>query len=220
MAAMLNGAGALAFAARLFGSSPGRTGARGGAGLSRTRRGRFSCPISQASARRMTIRMRAASISACRNRPAASISRARRWKASRSRWPTRAIASRAGAAALGEVGLIGGGAKSALWTRMIAAALERPVVRYRERRDRPGFRRGAARAPRQNRRGAGGAVQAACRSPTGRSPTRRLSPRSGRASNGSEASTARWRRNFAAAAERRRAVHGRAVDETEQWRGT
>jgi xylulokinase len=33
---------------------------------------------------------------------------------------------------LGAVGLTGGGAKSALWTRLIAAALERTIVRYRD----------------------------------------------------------------------------------------
>ena len=51
-----------------------------------------------------------------------------------------------GAQALGEVGLIGGGAKSALWTRMIAAALERPALRYKDGETGPAF--GAARLAR------------------------------------------------------------------------
>ncbi len=46
----------------------------------------------------------------------------------------------------GRVGLIGGGAKSALWTRMIAAALDREVVRYRGGESGPAF--GAARLAR------------------------------------------------------------------------
>ncbi len=44
------------------------------------------------------------------------------------------------------VGLIGGGAKSALWTRMIAAALGCEVVRYRGGESGPAF--GAARLAR------------------------------------------------------------------------
>lgn len=51
-----------------------------------------------------------------------------------------------GAPPIGEVGLIGGGAKSALWTRMIAAAIERPVIRYRGGETGPAF--GAARLAR------------------------------------------------------------------------
>jgi len=46
----------------------------------------------------------------------------------------------------GRVGLIGGGAKSALWTRMIAAALDREIVRYRGGESGPAF--GAARLAR------------------------------------------------------------------------
>jgi xylulokinase len=47
---------------------------------------------------------------------------------------------------LNRVGLIGGGAKSALWTRMIAAALGREIVRYRGGEAGPAF--GAARLAR------------------------------------------------------------------------
>lgn len=47
---------------------------------------------------------------------------------------------------LGAIGLIGGGARSALWTRMIAAALNRPLMRYRGGETGPAF--GAARLAR------------------------------------------------------------------------
>jgi xylulokinase len=47
---------------------------------------------------------------------------------------------------LGRIGLIGGGAKSALWTRMIAAAMNREIVRYRGGETGPAF--GAARLAR------------------------------------------------------------------------
>jgi xylulokinase len=57
----------------------------------------------------------------------------------------------AGAEPLGEVGLIGGGAKSLLWTRMIAAALERTIIRYRDGETGPAF--GAARLARLARTG-------------------------------------------------------------------
>jgi xylulokinase len=66
-----------------------------------------------------------------------------------------------GAAPLGEVGLIGGGARSALWTRMIAAALERTVVRYRDAGTGPAF--GAARLARLAKTGEG--AEALCKPP-------------------------------------------------------
>jgi xylulokinase len=47
---------------------------------------------------------------------------------------------------LGRIGLIGGGARSALWTRMIAAALNRDIARYRGGETGPAF--GAARLAR------------------------------------------------------------------------
>ena len=48
--------------------------------------------------------------------------------------------------AFGAIGLIGGGARSALWTRMIAAALNREILRYRGGETGPAF--GAARLAR------------------------------------------------------------------------
>ncbi len=47
---------------------------------------------------------------------------------------------------LGAIGLIGGGARSALWTRMIASALDRDILRYRGGEAGPAF--GAARLAR------------------------------------------------------------------------
>jgi xylulokinase len=47
---------------------------------------------------------------------------------------------------LGAIGLIGGGARSALWTRMIASTLRRPITRYRGGETGPAF--GAARLAR------------------------------------------------------------------------
>ena len=51
-----------------------------------------------------------------------------------------------GGQALGQIGLIGGGSKSALWTRMIAAATRRPIARYHDGETGPAF--GAARLAR------------------------------------------------------------------------
>ena len=67
----------------------------------------------------------------------------------------------AAGAAIERVGLIGGGAKSALWTRMIAAATGFTVVRMQGRRDRSRPGRRAARPHGRDRRGARGGVQAA-----------------------------------------------------------
>ncbi len=62
---------------------------------------------------------------------------------------------------IGAVGLAGGGAKSALWARMIAAALDRPVVRYRGGDSGPAF--GAARLARLA--ATGGRPDNVCRPP-------------------------------------------------------
>src|ERR1700722_2233322 len=66
-----------------------------------------------------------------------------------------------GAEAIDEVGLIGGGAKSALWTRIIAAAIERPVIRYRGGETGPAF--GAARLARLAQ--SGEAAEDLCKAP-------------------------------------------------------
>jgi xylulokinase len=67
----------------------------------------------------------------------------------------------AAADALGRVGLIGGGAKSALWARMIAAAMNREIVRYRTGETGPAF--GAARLARLA--ATGEAADALCKTP-------------------------------------------------------
>ena len=51
----------------------------------------------------------------------------------------------------GTIGLIGGGARSALWTRMIAAAVDREIVRYHGGEKGPAF--GAARLAAHRRDG-------------------------------------------------------------------
>ena len=64
MAAMLNGAGALAFAARLVGSTPDALEREAAEGYRGPGRARCSCPISPASGRRSTTLTRAACCSA------------------------------------------------------------------------------------------------------------------------------------------------------------
>ena len=66
-----------------------------------------------------------------------------------------------GAEPITEVGLIGGGARSALWTRIIAAAIERPVIRYRDGETGPAF--GAARLARLAKTGE--AAEDLCKAP-------------------------------------------------------
>jgi len=61
----------------------------------------------------------------------------------------------------GRIGLIGGGARSALWTRMIAAALGREITRYRGGEKGPAF--GAARLARLATTGE--QAEALCRAP-------------------------------------------------------
>ena len=66
-----------------------------------------------------------------------------------------------GEAPLGAVGLTGGGAKSALWTRLIAATLERTIIRYRGGDVGPAL--GAARLARLAAMGEG--PEAVCKAP-------------------------------------------------------
>ena len=144
MAAMLNGAGALAFVARLVRRrGRRRSSARRRRAIAAPAR-RSSCPIFPASGRRTTIRTRAASFFGLSRSRDARRSDARgdgRGRASPS--PRRATASPRPATRSARFGLIGGGARSALWTRMIAAALDARVTRYRGGEAGPAF--GAAR---------------------------------------------------------------------------
>ena len=160
MAAMLNGAGALAFVARLFDSSPAeleREAARNYRGpgeilflpfLSGER-----TPHNDPHARGVFFGLtdstsRADLVRAAMEGVAFTLADAR-------------DCIENGADAIGEVGLIGGGAKSALWTRIIAAAIERPVIRYRDGEAGPAF--GAARLARLAKTGE--AAEDLCKAP-------------------------------------------------------
>jgi xylulokinase len=145
MAAMLNGAGALAFAARLFDVSPAeleREAARDYPGP-----GSLQClpylsgertPHDDPHARGVLFGLtpsttRADVARAVMEGVACTLADA-------------CDCVEAGAAPLGAIGLIGGGARSSLWTRMIAAALDRRIIRYRDGESGPAF--GAARLAR------------------------------------------------------------------------
>jgi xylulokinase len=145
MAAMLNGAGVLAFAARLLGSSPAELEREASAGyrgpsevlclpyLSGER-----TPHDDPHARGVFFGLADAT-------SRADVARAAMEGVAYALADARDCVE-AGAEPLGEVGLIGGGARSALWTRMIAAALERRIIRYRDGETGPAF--GAARLAR------------------------------------------------------------------------
>ena len=161
MAAMLNGAGALAFAGRLLGASAGELEAQAardyrGPGellflpyLSGERtphddphaRGVYFC-LSQSTGR-------------------ADFARATMEGVACTQADARECLEAGGAPVLGQIGLIGGGSRSDLWTRMIAAALDRPVVRYRDGETGPAF--GAARLGRLA--ALGEAPETVCREP-------------------------------------------------------
>ena len=187
MAAMLNGAGALAFAGRLFGV--GAEDLEREAALDYRRPGQtlFLPYLSGERTPHDDPNARGVYFGLDNSTSRADVARATMEGVAFALADARDCVE-SGAAPLGDVGLIGGGAKSALWTRMIAAALERPVVRYRGRRDRPGVRRGAARAARGDRRSA----EDLCRPPeiadeTEPDPTL-VAPPSQRAASGSRRS--------------------------------
>lgn len=145
MAAMLNGAGALAFLGRLFGAAPAALEAEaardyGGPGdivalpyLSGERtphddplaRGVFF-GLSPATSRAEIARAVMEGVAFTLRDALDSVETAEQ--------------------RIGAIGLAGGGAKSALWTRMIASALDRPILRYQSGEAGPAF--GAARLAR------------------------------------------------------------------------
>jgi xylulokinase len=145
MAAMLNGAGALAFAARLLGGDIAELEQEAGADYRGPGELLFlpylsgeRTPHDDPHARGVVFGLDPASsradlIRAVMEGVAFTLADARE-------------CLEAAGDALGRVGLIGGGAKSALWTRMIAAALDREIVRYRGGEAGPAF--GAARLAR------------------------------------------------------------------------
>jgi xylulokinase len=141
MAAMLNGAGALAFAARLAGADVAELereaseGYRGpGAVLFLPYLSGERTPHDDPHARGVAFGLSEAS------------SRADLTRAVMEGVAFTLADARDCLEADGPVGLIGGGAKSALWTRMIAAALNLPVIRYRGGETGPAF--GATRLAR------------------------------------------------------------------------
>jgi xylulokinase len=145
MAAMLNGAGALAFAARLLGSSPAeleREAAQDYRGLGELI---FLPYLSGERTPHDDPHARGVYFGLTDSTSRIDIARATMEGVAFTLADARDCVE-SGAGRLGEVGLIGGGAKSALWTRMIAAAIERPIVRYRDGETGPAF--GAARLAR------------------------------------------------------------------------
>jgi len=150
MAAMLNGAGALAFAARLFGV--GADELEREAALDYRGPGETLC-LPYLSGERTPHddpHARGVYFGLTDSTSRADIARATMEGVAFTLADARDCVE-SGARAIGEVGLIGGGARSALWTRMIAAALERTVVRYRGADTGPAF--GAARLARLARTG-------------------------------------------------------------------
>ena len=145
MAAMLNGAGALAFAGRLFGV--GAEDLEREAALDYRRPGQtlFLPYLSGERTPHDDPNARGVYFGLDNSTSRADVARATMEGVAFALADARDCVE-SGAAPLGDVGLIGGGAKSALWTRMIAAALERPVVRYRDAGTGPAF--GAARLAR------------------------------------------------------------------------
>ncbi len=160
MAAMLNGAGALAFAARLLGKTPDaleRAAADGYRGpgdlvflpyLSGER-----TPLDDPDARGVLFGMNETT-------SPADVARATMEGVALTLADARDCLEAAGAR-IERVGLIGGGAKSTLWTRMIAAATGFTVVRMQRRRIRAGAWRRPACAHGRDRRDGRDGVQAA-----------------------------------------------------------
>jgi xylulokinase len=160
MAAMLNGAGALAFTARLFGSTPAEMELE--AAKDYREPGEVLClpylagertPHDDPNARGVFFGLTNATSRADITRAvmegvACTLAEAR-------------DCVEADSAPLGEIGLIGGGAKSALWTQMIAAATNRTIVRYQGGETGPAL--GAARLARLARTGE--APQDVCKPP-------------------------------------------------------
>ena len=159
MAAMLNGAGALAFVARLVGSTPdalereAADGYRGpGALVVLPYLSGERTPLDDPFARGVLFGMsettsRADAARAVMEGVALTLAEARD--------------ALAAAASIKQVGLIGGGAKSALWTRMIAAATGFTVVRMKGGETGPAY--GAARLARLA--ATGEAPEALCQPP-------------------------------------------------------
>ena len=145
MAAMLNGAGALAFAGRLFGASAADLEAEAARNYSGPGETLFLPYLSGERTPHDDPHARGVYFGLSQSASRVDLARATMEGVACTLADARDCVE-AAEAPLGRIGLIGGGSKSALWTRMIAAAIERPIVRYRDGETGPAF--GAARLAR------------------------------------------------------------------------
>jgi xylulokinase len=145
MAAMLNGAGALAFAARLFGREVAELEAEAASDYRGPGQTIFLPYLSGERTPHDDPHARGVIFGLGEAASRADVTRAVMEGVAFTLADARDCLEGAGDR-FGRVGLIGGGAKSALWTRMIAAALDREIVRYRGGESGPAF--GAARLAR------------------------------------------------------------------------
>ena len=145
MAAMLNGAGALAFAARLVGAEVAELEREASEHYRGPRELLFLPYLSGERTPHDDPHARGVIFGLSPSSSRADLTRAVMEGVAFTLADARDCLAAAGDS-LGRVGLIGGGAKSALWTRMIAAALGREIVRYRGGEAGPAF--GAARLAR------------------------------------------------------------------------
>ena len=130
MAAMLNGAGALAFAARLFGREVAEIEGEAADGYRGPGETIFLPYLSGERTPHDDPRARGVFFGLSQAATRVDLTRAVMEGVAFTLAEARECLEAAGDS-IGRVGLIGGGAGSALWTRMIAAALDREVARYR-----------------------------------------------------------------------------------------
>jgi xylulokinase len=145
MAAMLNGAGALAFAARLMGGEVAELEREASEGYRGPGELLFLPYLSGERTPHDDPYARGVAFGLSPSSTRADLTRAVMEGVAFTLADARDCLAAAGDS-LGGVGLIGGGAKSKLWTRMIAAALNREIARYRGGETGPAF--GAARLAR------------------------------------------------------------------------
>jgi len=151
MAAMLNGAGALAFAARVFGASVETLEAEAASLKEEDADVLFLPYLSGERTPHDDPYARGVFFGLSEKTTRADCARAVMEGVALTLQLARACLESAGDA-ISRVGLIGGGARSAFWTRLIAASLQRDVVRYRGGEAGPAF--GAARLARIGASGA------------------------------------------------------------------
>ena len=161
MAAMLNGAGALAFAGRLLGASAGDLEALAARDYGGPGEVLFLPYLSGERTPHDDPHARGVYFGLSQSSGRAEIARATMEGVACTLADARDCLEAGATPKLGRIGLIGGGSRSQLWTRMIAAALDRPIVRYREGETGPAF--GAARLGRLAARGE--APEAVCLEP-------------------------------------------------------